>query len=169
MGKGTWTPAGTRASSKSWLYSIAHGKITGPSETGKVGVARVVQSQVKAGLSSAASKVGGGSPLYGDAFVTQLDASGTALIYSTYLGGSDDDTGLAIGVDPVGNTYIGGFTVSTDFPTVDPLQPSSGGGPLPGEGFVAKIVGSPTMTSVAPTAAASGSQITITGTGILSR
>ena len=50
--------------------------------------------------------------------MTKLDASGAALVYSTYLGGSDvDDGGYGIAVDGAGNAYVTGHTASTDFPT----------------------------------------------------
>jgi hypothetical protein len=52
-----------------------------------------------------------------DAFVTQLNADGTALVYSTYLGGSGQDEGFGIAVDGGGNAYVTGSTSSTDFPT----------------------------------------------------
>jgi len=61
----------------------------------------------------------------GDAFVTKLNATGSALVYSTYLGGSNDDLGFAIAVDSSGNAYVTGATASTNFPTVDPNQPSN--------------------------------------------
>jgi hypothetical protein len=54
---------------------------------------------------------------YGDAFVTKLNAAGSALVYSTYLGGSDADTGKDIRVDSSGNAYVIGETASPDFPT----------------------------------------------------
>ena len=53
----------------------------------------------------------------GDAFVSKLNSNGTTLIYSTYLGGSDDDEGYGIAVDSSGNAYITGVTLSSDFPT----------------------------------------------------
>lgn len=53
----------------------------------------------------------------GDAFVTKLNPTATALIYSTYIGGTSDDVGNAIAVDSAGNAYIGGYTISVDFPT----------------------------------------------------
>ena len=52
-----------------------------------------------------------------DAFVTKLDPSGSALVYSTYLGGSGDDQGFGIAVDPAGNAYVTGNTTSSNFPT----------------------------------------------------
>ena len=52
-----------------------------------------------------------------DAFVTKLNATGSALAYSTYLGGSDTDTASGIAVDGVGSAYVTGSTRSTDFPT----------------------------------------------------
>jgi len=62
-----------------------------------------------------------------DVFVTKLNATGTALIYSTYLGGHLDDSGTAIAVDAGGNVYITGWTFSrSDFPTtMGAFQPTS--------------------------------------------
>jgi hypothetical protein len=51
-----------------------------------------------------------------DAFVTKLNATGTAAIYSTYLGGSRSDMGIGITVDSSGNAYVVGETESQDFP-----------------------------------------------------
>jgi len=69
------------------------------------------------------------NPIYGtyqggytDAFVTKLNSNGSTLIYSTYLGGSDDDAGHGIAVDGSGSAYITGYTFSTNFPTVVPIQ-----------------------------------------------
>src|SRR6267143_5429403 len=52
-----------------------------------------------------------------DAFVTKLNSSGSALIYSTYLGGSGYDVGQGIALDSLGNAYVTGVTSSGDFPT----------------------------------------------------
>ena len=73
----------------------------------------------------------------GDAFVAKLNPTGSALVYSTYLGGSYGDRGYGIAVDPSGNTYVTGSTNSTDFPTANPLQPAFGGGDF--DAFVAKL------------------------------
>ena len=51
-----------------------------------------------------------------NAFLTKLNPTGTALIYSTYLGGSIGDIGSALAVDTAGNVYAAGQTASTDFP-----------------------------------------------------
>src|SRR5580658_2409149 len=63
-----------------------------------------------------------------DAFVSKLNAAGSALTYSTYLGGGSIDHGAAIAVDSTGTAYITGSTYSTDFPTLDAMQPAIGGG-----------------------------------------
>jgi hypothetical protein len=76
---------------------------------------------------------------YYDAFVTKLNPTGSALVYSTYLGGSGFDRGDGITVDSSGNAYVTGDTLSTDFPTANPLQPAFGGGDLYGDAFVTKL------------------------------
>lgn len=53
----------------------------------------------------------------GDAFVSKLNATGTALEYSTYLGGDWDDGSAVIALDANGNAYVTGSTLSSDFPT----------------------------------------------------
>ena len=74
-----------------------------------------------------------GSPLDGtlggsaDAFVTKLNASGSAIVYSTYLGGSGNDGARQIALDPSGNAYVTGSTSSADFPTVSAFDPTLGG------------------------------------------
>ena len=73
-----------------------------------------------------------------DAFVTKIDPAGSALVYSTYLGGSGTDYGNGIAVDISGSAYISGQTFSSDFPVKNPIQSVNGGG---GDAFVAKISG----------------------------
>jgi uncharacterized protein (TIGR03437 family) len=64
----------------------------------------------------------------GDGFVAKLNPQGSALIFSTYLGGSKDDRASAIGLDPSGNIFVAGNTFSSDFPvTPDAKQPTFGG------------------------------------------
>jgi uncharacterized protein (TIGR03437 family) len=62
-----------------------------------------------------------------DAFVTAFNPSG-GLLFSTYLGGSDEDIGFGIAVDSAGAVYVAGETASTDFPTLTPAQAAYGGG-----------------------------------------
>ncbi|HEX8069449.1 MAG TPA: SBBP repeat-containing protein [Pyrinomonadaceae bacterium] len=58
-----------------------------------------------------------------DAFVTKLNAAGSGLGYSTYLGGSSPEFGLAIAVNQDGNAFVTGVTASSDFPlTADAYQ-----------------------------------------------
>jgi uncharacterized protein (TIGR03437 family) len=91
---------------------------------------------------------------FGDAFVTKLNASGSALLYSTYLGGSRDDEGTAITIDSSGNAYVVGDTQSSNFPGVaggfqsryggeggQPGIPDAGSLPrlVTGDAFLAKI------------------------------
>jgi len=76
--------------------------------------------------------LGAAQPVYGgsgDLFVAKLNAAGTALVYSTYLGGSGGDSGQGIAVDANGNAYLTGSTNSIDFPTTaNAAQPTVGGG-----------------------------------------
>ncbi len=71
---------------------------------------------------------GNGTPnaSLGDAFVSKLNAAGSALVYSTYLGGKSEDGGMGIAVDGSGHAYVTGITYSantSDFPTTpDTLQ-----------------------------------------------
>jgi len=81
-----------------------------------------------------------------DAFVAEVNAAGSALVYSTYLGGSSDDVGSGIAVDSSGNAYVTGATDSTNFPVVNAIQPTNGGNY---NAFVAKIGPPPTLTITA--------------------
>jgi len=59
--------------------------------------------------------------------VSKLNAAGSALLYSTYLGGSSRDAGRGIAVDAAGSAYVTGWTTSTNFPTASPLQSAKAG------------------------------------------
>jgi uncharacterized repeat protein (TIGR01451 family) len=83
-----------------------------------------------------------------DAFVTKLDRFGSRLLYSTYLGGTDNDVGTGIAVDAAGHAHVTGRTVSANFPTTagafdrtcgtDGTCNSGGGYPI-SDAFVAKL------------------------------
>lgn len=60
-----------------------------------------------------------------------------ALLFSTHLGGNGNDAGKGIALDSSGNIYVTGVTTSADFPTLNPLQASYGGGNL--DAFVTKL------------------------------
>ena len=64
-----------------------------------------------------ASAAPGGTTSIGAVFVTELNSTGTAELYSTYLGGSVGEFGFGIALDGVGNAYVTGLTLSTDYPT----------------------------------------------------
>ncbi len=72
-----------------------------------------------------------------DAFLTKIDPATPGLVYSTYLGGSGEERGVALAVDAAGNAYVQGETSSLDFPTASPFQPSHGRGFA--DTFVSKV------------------------------
>ena len=78
----------------------------------------------------------GGNSGNTDAFVTQISATGSTILYSSYLSGSDESIGFGITADTSANAYVTGVTYSPDFPTVTPLQPVYGGA---GDAFLAKV------------------------------
>jgi uncharacterized repeat protein (TIGR01451 family) len=86
-----------------------------------------------------------GGSIGGDAFVAKLNATGSALLYATYLGGSDTDGAAALAVDTNGDAFVAGSTRSSNFPvTQGALQPKFGGGAsntsgFGGDGFVAEL------------------------------
>ena len=69
--------------------------------------------------------------------MTKLNASGSALSYSTYLGGNDPDLGFGIAVDSSGSAYVSGGAGSADFPTANAIQGTLGGGVI--DAFVTKF------------------------------
>jgi Beta-propeller repeat/Viral BACON domain len=71
-----------------------------------------------------------------DAFVTKLNANGTAIVYSTYLGGTNTDSGQGIAVDAQGSAYVTGSTSSANFPLSTTVQSLYAGN---GDAFVVKV------------------------------
>ncbi len=110
-----------------------------------------------------------------DAFLTKLDAAGSALVYSTYFGSVEDDKGdeaTCLAVDALGTVYVGGVTNSVHFPTANPLQAARGGteGSLFPDGFIFKIAGpTPFITYINSTPARGGNtgttSVLIAGSG----
>jgi Abnormal spindle-like microcephaly-assoc'd, ASPM-SPD-2-Hydin/Beta-propeller repeat len=82
----------------------------------------------------------GGSTFCGNAFVTELNPSGSAPVFSTYLGGSFVNAATAVALDSDGNVYVIGWTRATDFPVVNAFQsslPSTAA--IPQSPFVAEV------------------------------
>jgi len=105
-----------------------------------------------------------------DAFVAVISADGSKLTYSTYLGGSGDDSALAVTTDAQGNLIFAGQTWSYDFPVPGGVRPPAG---QLGDAFVVKLAppGSPAITSVLNAASLqsgieAGSWVTIQGTNL---
>jgi hypothetical protein len=95
--------------------------------------------------------VGAFQPNFGgvdDSFVARLSPDGASLLYSTYLGGTDQENRTYLGlpggiaVDAVGNAYVTGDTLSNNFPVLNPFQPARAGG---GDAFLAKFGPSGTL------------------------
>jgi hypothetical protein len=85
-----------------------------------------------------------------DAFATRLNATGSALTYSTYLGNSAPDGGDGIAIDASGNVYVAGHTASADFPITPGAFDTTyngGGPPSAGDAFVVKITVAADTTS----------------------
>src|ERR1017187_2935608 len=88
---------------------------------------------------SGAYRPNAGSGSNQETFIAKLTADGTALIYSTYLGGNADDMPVGIAVDSLGSAYVVGTTGSSNFPTTPGAYSTSG------NGFVTKINGTGTQ------------------------
>jgi hypothetical protein len=74
-----------------------------------------------------------------DLFITKFNAAGSALVYSTYLGGSNNDEARGVGLDSAGNAYVAGFTRSGDYPTANAVQSTFGGDATFGDAFLTKV------------------------------
>jgi hypothetical protein len=100
-----------------------------------------------------------------DAYLTELNAAGSGLIFSTYLGGSGNDLGDSVALDPSGNVYVGGWTESGNFPvTAGVLQPTYA---ATTDLFVAALA-APAFTT-APQPVAPGVTVTYTYSNIINQ
>lgn len=87
-------------------------------------------------------ELAGNGAFFGDVYIAKLSPLGSTLLYSTYLGGRDDDRPVGIAVDVSGNLYVAGDTESDDFPTERAYQSTLQGDPTLGvirNIFVAKL------------------------------
>lgn len=114
-----------------------------------------------------------------NAFLTVVNAAGSGLDFSTYLGGNTLEFGTSVAVDSARSSYVAGLTLSTNFPTVSPLQGAYGGGTcgtapdtFPCEdGFLTKFSAAavpPSVTSLSPSSATAGGAaftLSVNGTG----
>jgi hypothetical protein len=83
---------------------------------------------------------GGPDWLPRDGFITKLSPSGSSIVYSTYLGGSGRDGAFDISLDPGGRACVTGATSSPNFPLMNPIQTTHGGGTFwESDGFVSKL------------------------------
>jgi hypothetical protein len=98
--------------------------------------------QVQGGFPKKDTGAGGTDPA--DVFVTKLNATGTALVYSTYLGGGfttlvSRSAGSSIALDSSGDAYLTGWTNSTVFPTKNAFQTTNTAPPSGNAGFVTEL------------------------------
>ena len=70
---------------------------------------------------------GGTTQYFTDTFISKLNAAGSALVYSTYLGGTDSEQSSDLALDTSGNVYVTGKTFSSDFPMANPYQGTRNG------------------------------------------
>jgi uncharacterized protein (TIGR03437 family) len=78
-----------------------------------------------------------------DMFVTEINAAGSARLFSTFIGGTGSESGRGIAVDRLGNIHVAGEGTSTDFPVVRALQGTNGGGTVPQDGLVLLLGSTP--------------------------
>jgi len=103
----------------------------------------------------------------GIVFVTEIDPTGAAKVFSTYLGGTTDQTGNGIALDNSRNIYVAGWTNSINFPTSSPIQAANAG---TFDAFLTKISAPsplPAVASLSPTLGpiGGGTTVVITGSG----
>ncbi|HEX3743418.1 MAG TPA: SBBP repeat-containing protein [Bryobacteraceae bacterium] len=108
-----------------------------------------------------------------DGHITEFKSDGSAVLYSTYLGGSGDDVAIDVAVDLQNNIYVAGYTTSRDFPvSANAFQPLFANGDMVYDGndaFLA-ILGSGALGVVTPASVGNtgDTTITVSGTGFQS-
>jgi hypothetical protein len=128
-------PAGTALAYSTYLGGSGRGNGIAVDAAGNAYVTGGTSSGNFPTTPGAFQRTYGGS---GDAFVTKLNPAGTALAYSTYLGGSGGDSGAGIAVDAAGSAYVAGETTSSTFPTTPGAFQTAFGGGM-GNAFVTKL------------------------------
>ena len=108
---------GTAGVDRGWAIALddsSNAYVTGDTTSNNFPISNPIQATYGGGLS--------------DAFVTKLNATGSGLVYSTFLGGSLTDEGRGIASNASGDVYVTGDTSSGNFPTANSLQVNNGGG-----------------------------------------
>ncbi len=118
-------PSGSGITWSSYLGGAGYesGAGLGVDGTGNVYVAGITTSYDFPTLSAFDNTYGGQM----DTFITKVDASGSGILWSSYLGGNKDDWAMGVAVDNMGNVYVTGKTCSTTFPTIGSFDASFGG------------------------------------------
>jgi len=117
-------------------------------------------------VSAVQANYGGGS---GDAFITKLNASGSSLVYSSYLGGALSDEGRGVAVNLSGEAFATGSASSYDFPTTNSFQPANAGGTNSHEdAFVVKLGSSGPPAPVPGLASLYLKPTSVTGAAVIS-
>lgn len=119
-------------------YSGDHGNGMAVDAAGNAYIAGTTQSSdfpVTDGAFQATNHSAAGS----NAFLAKLNPTGTALVYSTYLGGSATDAANGLAVDLSGNAYLAGSSTSIDFPVTQGALQTSNRGPGSGNAFLAEL------------------------------
>jgi hypothetical protein len=134
-----FNPAGGGASDLVWYFFLGG---TGDDEGNGIevapgGIAYVTGTTVSNPFPTTAGAFDATYNGGGDAFVTVVNAAGTAPTYSTYLGGAGNDVGRSITIDASGNAYVAGETSSNPFPTTAGAFDTTANGGV--DGFVAKF------------------------------
>ena len=114
------SPQGARHRSDPQLLRLLGG--SGLDEAASVAVDAAGNVYVAGTTSSPGFPGAPGSPGGIDLFVTKLDARGSSVLFSTYIGGSGVDEARGMTIDGLGNVYVVGTTTSANFPTVSPRQ-----------------------------------------------
>ncbi len=124
-----------------WGYGIA---VDGAGNAYVTGETSSLNFPTRNGWDTTYNGSGGG---YGDAFVAKFREDGSFL-WSTYLGGNDQEVGQGIAVDGVGNAYVTGWTDSHNFPAFSGWDTTYNGGKYLGDAFVAKLAYAPRTLNV---------------------
>lgn len=130
-----------QADARGLKYSTYYGGSGGDSGNsialGPFGIAYIIGATSSANLPMVRplqSSNGGG---LSDAFMVEMNPDGSEVLFSSYFGGSEFDYGTGIALAPSGDLLVAGFTLSPDFPVLNPIQPALSG--FLSDGFVAKL------------------------------